>query len=832
VTTRPGPSGVPDAGRSAAGSTTYQRHDIAAHSSRVLIVDDERHNRHLLKVLLEPEGYVVDTAATGEEALAMVARRPPDLILLDIMMPGMDGYAVAGKLKGYLATRNIPIIMVTALDDRVAKMRGLNAGAEDFLSKPVDRAELCVRVRNLVRLKAYGDYHDKYSQILEGEVGARTAELVERAKALEQQTAVLTEQAALLDLAQDAIVVLDMRSRILFWNRGAEAMYGWRKTEVLGLSAADVLQSASSESAEHIDDHLLRHGQWTGEAVHHKRDGTSVNVACRWTLQRDAAGAPVRILTIANDLSERKQAICDLMLLAERLSLATAVARVGVSEWHRATNLFTWDATMFEIYGIDPIFRLPHQRWAAAIHPEDRAEVEAKRQQAIDTKGEASAEFRVVLTDGTTRTVSAVERVVLDDSANVTRVIGVHMDVTERQQAAQALEQSRQDQMRFKDEFLSHVSHELRSPLSAIKQFSTILLGGLAGELNKEQREYQLIVLNNIRQLQSMIDDLLEVTRLETGKLTVELESVSVADAVTDSLNTLQVTARAKGITLSSDRSAVLPPAHADQTRLRQILIILLDNAIKFTAAGGAVNIQARLLEHDPQFLLLEVSDTGCGLGQEMASKIFERLYQVSEPVRASRKGLGLGLFICKELVTRQGGLIWVKSHEHKGSTFSFTLPVFSLKNVIAPLLKNGRWPAESVALVMVDIRAVEGWSSKQSQNEWTHEARSLLERCLLPDLDVLLPRMCAFPKGECFFVAVFTGEKGATVLANRIREQFERLPYLKQTGRTLTVSHRMLQPFPRHVDASMDVIVASMATHLEQAIASQISQEAAGHDQ
>ena len=95
------------------------------------------------------------------------------------MMPGMSGYEVAGTIKGNAATKNIPVIMVTALDDRDARMLGLSAGAEDFLSKPVDRAELCVRVRNLLRLKAYGDYHGKYSQLLEGEVGLRAADLVE-----------------------------------------------------------------------------------------------------------------------------------------------------------------------------------------------------------------------------------------------------------------------------------------------------------------------------------------------------------------------------------------------------------------------------------------------------------------------------------------------------------------------------------------------------------------------------------------------------------------------------------------------------------------------------
>src|SRR6185369_14843723 len=161
------------------GSNMNQHSDVRDHPARVLIVDDERHNRQLLEVMLAPEGFHLLTAASGEEALALVAQHPPDLILLDIMMPGMDGYQVAGKLKANPVTKNIPIIVVTALDDRSARMLGLTAGAEDFLSKPVDRAELCMRVRNLLRLKAYGDYHDTYSQMLEAEVGSRTADLVE-----------------------------------------------------------------------------------------------------------------------------------------------------------------------------------------------------------------------------------------------------------------------------------------------------------------------------------------------------------------------------------------------------------------------------------------------------------------------------------------------------------------------------------------------------------------------------------------------------------------------------------------------------------------------------
>ena len=124
------------------------------HPARILIVDDERPNRQLLEIMLAPEGFLLLTAASGEEALAIVARHPPDLMLIDVLMPRMDGYEVAARIKGDLATRNISIILISGLDDSNARLLGLSAGAEGFLTKPVDRAELCMRVRKVLRLEA------------------------------------------------------------------------------------------------------------------------------------------------------------------------------------------------------------------------------------------------------------------------------------------------------------------------------------------------------------------------------------------------------------------------------------------------------------------------------------------------------------------------------------------------------------------------------------------------------------------------------------------------------------------------------------------------------
>jgi hypothetical protein len=264
---------------------------------------------------------------------------------------------------------------------------------------------------------------------------------------------------------------------------------------------------------------------------------------------------------------------------------------------------------------------------------------------------------------------------------------------------------------------------------------------------------------------------------------------------------------------------------------LRQILLILFDNAIKFTPKGGAVKVQARVLEKDPSFLLVEVSDSGCGINPDMTERVFERLYQIAAPALAARKGLGLGLYICKELVMRQGGQIWVRSPPGQGAIFSFTLPVFSLGSLIAPLLSNEAWPADSVALMSVEIGSQDGWLSKERREEWSRESRILIQKCLLPNLDVLLPKMDSGGAGEVFFVVVFANDKGAAVLAKRIREQFGHLEQLKQAGLTFSVSYKFLSPTPKDVAAPLEDNVGKMAARIGALIKSEIHTRSIHHE-
>jgi signal transduction histidine kinase len=402
----------------------------------------------------------------------------------------------------------------------------------------------------------------------------------------------------------------------------------------------------------------------------------------------------------------------------------------------------------------------------------------------------------------------------------------------ERQRMQVETDQVRKVQLQLKDEFLSHVSHELRSPLTAIYQFGTILADGLAGGITSDQRECLEIILRNVGQLQSMIGDLLEVTRAQEGKLTIDLECASVSDAIAYTVKTLTETAKAKGVTLSFDLPhPPLPLAYADPTRIRQILIILLDNAVKFTGPGGVVSVRARLLADDTCFLLLEVADSGCGIGADMTERIFERLSQTADATQSGRKGLGLGLYICKELVTRQGGNIWVTSSP-QGSVFSFTLPVFSLAQLISPLLHGEVWPGDSVALLTVEIRSPDGWLSKETRELWAHDTRGLLERCLMPDLDVLLPKMGSGGPGEFFQVVAFADERGVAVLTKRIREQFQRLKYCKESGLTFSTSYRMLDQASASAKLPNEDRADEMAGRIEALIESEALAGAVHHEQ
>ena len=284
--------------------------DIAGPRARVLIVDDEPHNRRLFEVMLAPGGYILQTAASGEEALAIVAQQPPDLILLDLMMPGMDGYAVTSRLKGNPATSKIPVIIVTALDDRNSRMLGLNAGAEDFVSKPVDFAELSARVRNLLRLKAYADYYDKYSRVLE-----------------RRERMLITTLSSISDFAY----VFDRDGRFVYVNQPLLDLWGITLQEAEGknffdLKYPDELATLLLQQIQEVFDKTTR---ITGETPYTSPDGVRGDYEYIFSPVFEADGAVESVVGITRDITSRK-----------RETEALAVAKNAAEAANRAKSEF------------------------------------------------------------------------------------------------------------------------------------------------------------------------------------------------------------------------------------------------------------------------------------------------------------------------------------------------------------------------------------------------------------------------------------------------------------------------------------------------------------
>ncbi len=362
----------------------------------------------------------------------------------------------------------------------------------------------------------------------------------------------------------------------------------------------------------------------------------------------------------------------------------------------------------------------------------------------------------------------------------------------ERHRMQSETDHLRNHQLQLKDEFLSHVSHELRSPLTAIYQFATILGDGLAGDLTTDQSESIQIILKNSRQLELMIDDLLEVTRAQAGKLGVDLQRTSVPDAIVDIMGTLRGSAIGKGITLSAHVAPALPLAYGDPSRIRQILTNILDNALKFTPSGGRIRVYAEVFQKNTKFLLVKITDTGCGLNADTTERVFERLYQVPTPALAGRKGLGLGLYICKELINLMNGHVWAESQLGIGTSISFILPIFSLDDLIAPILVHRDRSIDTVAVLEVGIAAPVNGIQKIPERV-SRAVTQRLQRCLLPDLDVLLPTLRSEACGEAFLIVAAANDKGADVLVKRIQEQMELCQELQQAGYSFTVSYRLL---------------------------------------
>jgi PAS domain S-box-containing protein len=322
--------------------------------------------------------------------------------------------------------------------------------------------------------------------------------------------------------------------------------------------------------------------------------------------------------------------------------------------------------------------------WQDHIYPGDRERAIGLVRQLTDEHKYQNFEYRMVAADGRvvwfSNTIS-----VRSESGKTSQIQGVMVDITARRQAEERvsriqvkLREANKNLVRRNREiqnFYHTLSHELKTPLTSAREFISIVLDGLAGPLTQNQADYLGIAKDSCNQLRVCINDLLDATRLETGKMTLDIKPASLAALLQKVILTIQRTAAPKDISIFQDVHPDLPDLPMDESRITQVVMNLLNNAIKYTPHGGQIMIRAAEWPAHPEYVQVSITDTGRGIPLGEQEHVFDRLYQVKAGDATTEQGVGLGLYLCRELVQLHGGTISVESALHKGRTFSFVLP-------------------------------------------------------------------------------------------------------------------------------------------------------------
>lgn len=341
------------------------------------------------------------------------------------------------------------------------------------------------------------------------------------------------------------------------------------------------------------------------------------------------------------------------------------------------------------------------------IFPKQRALAMAKDDQHVMTSGKAVIDKieRSTRADGVDNYVSTTKIPRYDKSGSIIGLIGITRDITRRMRYEQSKRKTQvlerklealKELSGLKSEFISIVSHELRTPLAIIKEAVMLLLDEIAGGLNEKQKHILQKARNNIQRLKGIIDELLDISRIESGKLKLHYSLVNLNDLLKESADFFKKLAAEKGVGLTY----ILPQEEVnillDSDKIHRVITNLLSNAIKFTEEYGSIKVELKIFNDRVR---LGVTDSGIGIAGEDLPKLFNKFSQVSKISSIERKGLGLGLSIARELVEAQGGEIWAESKLGVGSKFYFTLPkLLGLENLDKPtrdrlkaLLSRGR---------------------------------------------------------------------------------------------------------------------------------------------
>ncbi len=411
------------------------------------------------------------------------------------------------------------------------------------------------------------------------------------------------------------------------------------------------------------------------QCVRRRKDGVLIHVIENKVATLNAAGEIVEIKGYIYDDSERKQAEEALQEKETRLRLAVQSGPIGIWDWDIVNNKLVWEESMYTLYGIRAEdFGGAYDAWSRTVHPDDLQYAENEIQAALRGEREYAPEFRIVRPDGGVRIIKASSITTYDANGQALRMVGTNIDITERKHLEESLRAAKEiadKANQAKSDFLAGMSHELRTPLNGILGYAQILQRD--PQFPENYRSAMDTIKRSGEHLLKLISDILDLAKIEAGKVELVPAPFNLSNAVQDILSMTKPNATRKGLPLIYLADAALPGyVFGDEKRLRQVLINLLGNAIKFTKQG---RVELRILNSldREKFIRFEVIDTGVGLSADDQQKLFKEFSQVGSTA-SKEQGTGLGLSISRKLVQLMGGDLYVKSEIGVGSTFWFEI--------------------------------------------------------------------------------------------------------------------------------------------------------------